>query len=602
MNFANLAALWYLLPLAGTIILLYLLKMRRKDFNVPATFLWPKLTTEVRANSLLQKLKFSWLMVLQLIAISLIVAALARPQTQQEGLAGSVTVFVLDTSASMSADDADGTRFDDAVARVRKAVSTAKPGDRFSLVEASTIPRVALPLSRDPARMRDALNSLSPTDAECDMAEALRLAAALVGTQESGHIVLLSDGAFGEIENFSRGKAALHFQQVGSSSDNVAITAMGVADSTAGKQLYCGVRNYSANNKAATLSFYAEGKLFNSKKIEVVAGKAVGETSNVPPGANILEARIEVDDALPADNFAFVVADPRSTLRVLLITKGNIFLERALALDPRVTLDIAAALPENDSVYDIVVFDGVAEAKTNARGVLTFGAAGPPSIVRAVGSASKPRVSVSDDDSALMKYVDLSSTFIDKAERVEPKQGAKVLVDSNQGPVIVASDIGKKQIYVGFSVLDSDFALQIGFPIFVSNALDYMAGQAASDVVAIKTGKTLSFPATAEDNASLKSPDGSQMQIEPAGGSYALRSLKKSGKYVFEYSGKITTIYASVLNDKESEIGPAKNLQLEGGEVQAAKAPARIADFWRPLALLCLAVLAGEWWLFARKS
>jgi hypothetical protein len=54
MNLANFGALWYLFPLGGAIILLYLLKMRRKDFKVPATFLWPRLTTEVRANSLLQ--------------------------------------------------------------------------------------------------------------------------------------------------------------------------------------------------------------------------------------------------------------------------------------------------------------------------------------------------------------------------------------------------------------------------------------------------------------------------------------------------------------------------------------------------------------------
>ena len=31
-------------------------------------------------------------------------------------------------------------------------------------------------------------------------------------------------------------------------------------------------------------------------------------------------------------------------------------------------------------------------------------------------------------------------------------------------------------------------------------------------------------------------------------------------------------------------------------------APLRFADFWRPFALICLLVLAGEWWLFARKS
>jgi len=80
MSLVNAGALFWLIPLAGIIILLYLLKMRRKEFKVPASFLWPNMTTEVRANSLIQKLRFSWLLVLQLLALCLVVLAFARPQ------------------------------------------------------------------------------------------------------------------------------------------------------------------------------------------------------------------------------------------------------------------------------------------------------------------------------------------------------------------------------------------------------------------------------------------------------------------------------------------------------------------------------------------
>src|SRR5687768_3014610 len=181
MSFAAPNVLLWLLPLFGIIILLYLLKMRRKDFKVPASFLWPKNTTDVRANAPIQRLRFSWLMVLQLMAALLIVAALARPQTRQEGLAGKITVFVIDTSASMSATDVGRTRLSEAVDRINRAISTARPGDRFSLVEAGPTPRVALALSSDAARMRRALSEIRPTDAKCDVGATLRLAAALVG-------------------------------------------------------------------------------------------------------------------------------------------------------------------------------------------------------------------------------------------------------------------------------------------------------------------------------------------------------------------------------------------------------------------------------------
>ena len=103
MTFVNLSGLLWLIPLAGIIIALYLLKMRRKDVRVPATFLWPPLIYEIRANALFQKLKFSWLLVLQLLALLLVVLAFARPQVRQQGLGGAVTVVILDSSASMSA-------------------------------------------------------------------------------------------------------------------------------------------------------------------------------------------------------------------------------------------------------------------------------------------------------------------------------------------------------------------------------------------------------------------------------------------------------------------------------------------------------------------
>src|SRR5437660_901154 len=104
----------WLIPLGGAIIVLYLLRMRRRDLRVPASFLWPERTDEVRANALIPRLRFSWLLVLQLLALALVVFAVAKPQTKQQGLAGEVTVLVVDASASMGATDINPTRFDEA--------------------------------------------------------------------------------------------------------------------------------------------------------------------------------------------------------------------------------------------------------------------------------------------------------------------------------------------------------------------------------------------------------------------------------------------------------------------------------------------------------
>ena len=52
MSIQNPGILAWLIPLAGIILLLYLLKMKRRDLRVPATFLWPERVEEIRANAL----------------------------------------------------------------------------------------------------------------------------------------------------------------------------------------------------------------------------------------------------------------------------------------------------------------------------------------------------------------------------------------------------------------------------------------------------------------------------------------------------------------------------------------------------------------------
>src|SRR5437870_453460 len=114
MSFVHPEMLLWLIPPAAAIIVLYLLRMRRKDMRVPATFLWPSMTYEIRANSFFQKLRFNWLMVLQLLALTAIVVAAARPQMRERSLSGSATVIIIDASASMNATDVKPSRFSEA--------------------------------------------------------------------------------------------------------------------------------------------------------------------------------------------------------------------------------------------------------------------------------------------------------------------------------------------------------------------------------------------------------------------------------------------------------------------------------------------------------
>jgi Ca-activated chloride channel homolog len=611
MSLANFGALFWLIPLAGIIIILYLLKMRRKDLRVPATFLWPAMTYEIRANALFQRLRLSWLLFLQLLALSLVVFALAQPQVKSEGLAGEVTVIVLDTSASMGATDVKPTRFDEAQKVAESVVASAKAGDRVSLIEAGPTPRVVFPLSGDVPRMRRALASLKLTDADADVGEALRLAASLAAKQPSARIIFISDGVFPEVRNFSAGKAKVVFQKIGSSRENVAITAIGATDTPAGRQIYCGLKNYGSKKASGTLDLYADGKLFNSAKVSVDAGATKGETLPAPKGAKVVEAKLKIEDVLAADNYGVAVTDPGASVRVLLIGKGDMFLERALSLDPRVVLDRAAELPATEKAgsdgapsYDVIIFEGAQEQAVKAPGVLTFGQAGASSPVTAQGTAQQPRFTVADSQHPLMASVDFRGVFIDRVERVKAKSQGEVVAETSAGPLLVVSRSPKRQIYVAFSPLESDFPLQVSFPILMANALDFLAPrEAKSGALALQVGRTFSIPALGkEDELTVKSPDGDEETIKPSGGTYVVRSLRNVGRYTIDQAGQRRAIYASMTSDSESNVAPQERVLLGSADVGSTGSILRLADYWRPFLLLALMVLAGEWWLFARRS
>lgn len=608
MSFAVPSLLMWLVPLMGAIVALYLLKMRRKDFVVPATFLWPSMTFEVRANSLFQRLRLSLLLFLQLLAVALLVLALSRPQVRQRGLSGDLTVLVLDTSASMSAREGNGTRFDRGIAACRKLIDAVGAGDRLSLVEAGPNPRVVFPISSDPGKMRQALQSVRATDADCDVGEALRLAASIAAKHRGARIVLVSDGVFPEVHDFSPGNAKLEFVPIGGQGENVGITALSASPSSEGLLVFCGLRNYGKKPVALTVDLIADGKLFNSKKLQLDGGGTFGETFAAPPKASVLEAKINPEDALVSDNRAFALADPGASVRALLVGKGDLFLERALVLDPRVTLDRASVLPREaasgEPLYDVVVFDGVPEAPTTARGVLVFGTAGPQSPVRAVGVQQNPRVRSQRGDHPVMAAVDMLNTYIDRAERVEAKPTGQVLATGSSGPLIVVSDGPPRRLYVAFEPMNSDFPLQVAFPIFIANALDYLAPREASgSALLMPPGRSFTVPATSgQGELELRGPGGIAAKLASTGGVWVVRDAVRTGEYTMTVGGKERVLLVGPPPETESAIAPRNRVLAGGQSIAGSDSVLRLADYWRWLAMLGLLVLGCEWWLFARRS
>lgn len=585
--------LWWAIPAAAVIVLLYMLRMRRRDVRVPASFLWPDRTTNVRANALIQWPKPTWLMALQILVAMALIAALAHPQVQRRGLGGKLSVLVIDTSASMRAREGNRTRLELAIAQARGIVSSMQAGDRLAAVEAGPEARVIFPISSDPALMNRALNAVEAVDAPTSMENALRLAAGIAGDDASSRIIVLSDGVFEPVSDLGSLASRIQFTVIGQRSDNLAINALGSAVVGSKVQVFSSVKNFGDQPATAKVNLFADGKLVDAFEEGVAPGASVGRTVEVPSATQVLEARIvEGGGALESDDYAAALVGDSAQIRVLVVGQDDFFLDRVLSLDPRVTLDRAKELPEpaRSGAYDVVVFDGVAAQPVRASGVLELGAKGA-----AVGS---PR-GLNATNHPLGEDCDFASIFIGHANKLSV---GDPVIESDQGPIATAEDGPTRRLRLGFMLGNSDLPLQPTFPIFMSNALSWLAPRGLKQQLLLVAPGTPFARQQIAASANLKGPGGSETKLTPMDGQYLVRGVTRVGEYSLSQGEQKERILASMRDDRESKIGPRSQFGLGGQTVRGNTSGLRAVDLWPWVVGLALVAMLAEWALFARQS
>src|SRR5438874_6344755 len=81
------------------VIVFYLLKRKRVVKLVSSTLLWQKFLAETQASAPFQKLRKNWLLILQIILLTLAVLSLSRPFFKTRSKPADLRVVILDSSA-----------------------------------------------------------------------------------------------------------------------------------------------------------------------------------------------------------------------------------------------------------------------------------------------------------------------------------------------------------------------------------------------------------------------------------------------------------------------------------------------------------------------
>ena len=475
---------WALLlgTLALPLVLLYFLRVRRQPHRVSSVMLWAPTRRDQRASALFQRLQLDPLLLLQALALLLLVLALARPTILVPGRSADRLVLVLDTSASMQVGDVPPSRFRVAQARAAALVDEAGSGAEVMVIEAGAHPVVRVPFTRDHARARSGVWALEARDLPNRLDEAVRTALTLVPAGDPRvRVQVLTDGAFDPALTQEFSDPRVRWVAVGGGARNVAITGFAVRKSYYGAydyQAFVSLTNFADEPVRFPLTLTLDDRPLSDQSVAL--GPGVKRNVIVPfthQGGGRLRVEAHAADDLAVDNTAVTILPAPAKLRVVLVSPGNLFLEKALRTDPQVVLETRAPGDYAGGMLDadVVVLDGTAPPKIGpGRFVLVHALPGDVPI-QALGQLEEPTVLDWDRAHPVMRFVDLSKVSIESALRVRPLAAGRTLLEAVGGPLIyLLEEPQRKVVFVGFDLFKTDLPLRVAFPLILANSLRWL--------------------------------------------------------------------------------------------------------------------------------
>jgi Ca-activated chloride channel homolog len=608
-----------LAALAAPIIILYMLRLRRREITVSSTMLWQRLMQDREANAPWQKLRRNLLLLLQLLILAALVFALGRPFLPVPTVASGSVAVLIDASASMSTEDqpGGGTRFEAAQAQARELVGDLSSEEVMTIIAVGPVPQVLTPPTSDHAALRDAVGRAQPTQAPADWSAALALAAASIAGHEQTTLVILSDG--GLPADLPPLPTEVRYVRIGRATENLAISALATRSQDDQPELFAAVTNYGTQDADVILSVEVDDALLNAERMTVPAGETGNLTlTDLPATAQIIRAELTspveggVTDALSLDDAAFAVYAPPASGRVLLVSEGNLFIEQIFTALPNVQVFkiTPGDLPE-DERYDLIVFDRWLPDALPDTNLLIIAPPESTSLF-VVGESFENTKFLRQIDDPVMAFVDFSDVAIREAVTIDAPGWGQALVEAEGGPLLVAGQTaGRRVAILTFDLHASNLPLKLSFPILMSNLMEWYAPARPFDAPpSLKPGEPVVIrPQAATTAYRITRPNGTSQTYDLTEGAPTFAGTDQLGIYSVELlSGEQVTLSGSfavnLFSPTESRITPNEAISIGQSQVgdQDTGDDYGQRELWPWLAGLALIVLVAEWWVYHRGS
>ncbi len=579
-----------ILPL---LVLLWLMKLRRREVRISAGFLWEQAAREARVDSFSRRLQANILLLLQLLLAALLALALARPYLPVASSSAPEVAILVDTSASMGARLNGSTRFEKARSQARQLIRSAPPGAQVLLASHDRSARVLAPFSRDRSNALRALEDLSCREVAGDGQAGLALAASILASRPQAEAFML-----GDLPPRSPLPARLRYLDCGSPAVNLGFFALRATRTRSGTfPLVAGVRNYSSQPQQRELELRRGGLLVASRRIGLAAGGREVVRFVLPAeGPPVVEARLVGGDALPADDRAWTILPETASFPGRVVGSGNLFAERALAAVPGVHLERAAEA----GGARLVLWEREAPWPLPAGVHILLQV---PTPLRR-GAPLQGPFALQAEEAPLVRGVPLADQAVADVSPVDLPPGAEVLARAGPHPALVAIRQGPSSaLLFTFDLYRSEVPLSAALPLLFANLLEGQPGGGRGPVPPEAVpGEPLSI--RADRSVLVQLPDGSSTRLEPADGLAVLADPGQAGLYRVGLAGRDWPVAMNLLDEREADLSgqvPTAAAGLPAEPARTIPGQAGVAEVWPWVAAGCLLLLLAEWVLYHRR-
>ena len=623
---------------AVALALIVLLHMRHRLPEVipfPQLAFWPRVPSETRESPRWRKPPLSLLFLLQLLAALLLVLAFMRPAIPGLGAFGGERtsaihhVIVLDGSTSMLAAGSEGgNRWDDAIAAVDDTLADWQQGDGVTLIVASARPQVRSAADeRQLGQLRDWLHTLAVPGGVPDQQAIADLIAGAALPDLDRQVTLVTDGGL-DID----GTAARRITVGEPMANNVAIVETSTSPLDGGGQLIEATVLHDRPN-TETLPWVARSSDQDLASGTLTLGpQAEGTfTVKVPAGVERVTLDLVADDAMAADNRAFINTggDALTGIRIVLISDVPGPTQRALGVLPGASVEVYPSTTPGIAAIaasaDLVVYEATAPAEGDIPSVpmLLVQPSGMGNAWQITGVSPEPGISDVALDDPVMRDISLEGVQFGETPIYVLDPEATVLASGTQDtttvPLIWRGTLeGQPYVAYAFDPAGSNISDRVTFPVLVAQTVAALAGTEGSSAVTPGDVVSLTLPEGAA-RVRVEDPAGRAMTVAvhadaSGAGSASFPVSARSGVWTVTVEDRggseleRGSVVVTVGDAHESLLSSDTPITLTladtggGGSVAASGTGNLLTEAW-PLLVIAAALVVGlEWWLWLARS